>query len=160
MIHVKGAPAEPDGPLTPIRPPLRDRKFADSLLEEGGFEPLVPLTYDGDAFQNTYPASPGLRAPEVGPAQNGMRSDQPFERLLVMRRSGDIAICREPASLPFRRKWDQRFESAFLHRRVCCEPDFSAFGPIPRERSLAPPNFSSGSASLNSQSHLSSNQRT
>jgi hypothetical protein len=31
-------------PLTPIRPPLRDRKFADSLLEESGFEPLVPLT--------------------------------------------------------------------------------------------------------------------
>jgi hypothetical protein len=51
------------------------------------------LTYDGDAFQNTYPASPGLQAPKVGPAQNGMRSDQPFERLLVMRRRGDIAIC-------------------------------------------------------------------
>ena len=31
----EGAPAELDGPLTPIRPPLRDRKFADSLLEEG-----------------------------------------------------------------------------------------------------------------------------
>src|SRR5437763_8125990 len=24
----------------------------------------------------------------------------------------------------FRRKWDQRFESAFLQRRVRCEPDF------------------------------------
>ena len=30
--------------LTPIRPPLRDRKFADSLLEGAGFELLVPLT--------------------------------------------------------------------------------------------------------------------
>jgi hypothetical protein len=29
--------------LTPIRPPLRDRKFADSLLEGDGFEPSVPL---------------------------------------------------------------------------------------------------------------------
>ena len=28
--------------LTPIRPPLRDRKFADSLLEGEGFEPSVP----------------------------------------------------------------------------------------------------------------------
>src|SRR5580692_2761078 len=28
--------------LTPIRPPLRDRKFADSLLEGDGFEPSVP----------------------------------------------------------------------------------------------------------------------
>jgi hypothetical protein len=28
---------------TPIRPPLRDRKFADSLLEGAGFEPSVPL---------------------------------------------------------------------------------------------------------------------
>ena len=27
----------------PIGPPLRDRKFADSLLEESGFELLVPL---------------------------------------------------------------------------------------------------------------------
>jgi hypothetical protein len=27
---------------TPIRPPLRDRKFADSLLEGTGFEPSVP----------------------------------------------------------------------------------------------------------------------
>jgi hypothetical protein len=72
----------------------------DSPLEESGFEPLVPLTYDGDAFQNTYPASPGLQAPEVGPAQNGMRSDQPFERLLVMRRSGDIAICRRTGIAP------------------------------------------------------------
>jgi hypothetical protein len=26
----------------PIRPPLRDRKFADSLLEGAGFEPSVP----------------------------------------------------------------------------------------------------------------------
>jgi hypothetical protein len=33
-----------DGPLTPIRPPLRDRKFADSLLEESGFELTVPPT--------------------------------------------------------------------------------------------------------------------
>ena len=78
----------------------RDREFADSPLEASGFEPLVPLTYDGDAFQNTYPASPGLQAPEVGPAQNGMRSDQPFERLLVMRRSGDIAICRRTGIAP------------------------------------------------------------
>jgi len=30
--------------LTPIRPPLRDRKFADSLLEGDGFEPSVPDT--------------------------------------------------------------------------------------------------------------------
>src|SRR5215831_13167742 len=29
--------------LKPMRPPLRDRKFADSSLEGDGFEPLVPL---------------------------------------------------------------------------------------------------------------------
>src|SRR5215813_7989750 len=28
--------------LTPMRPPLRDRKFADSSLEQGGFELPVP----------------------------------------------------------------------------------------------------------------------
>ena len=58
------------------------------------------LTYDRDAFQNTYPACPGLQGPEVGPAQNGMRSHQPFERLLVMWRSGDIAICRQTGIAP------------------------------------------------------------
>jgi hypothetical protein len=34
----------------------------DSLLEGGGFEPLVPLTYDGHGFQNTYSTSPGLHS--------------------------------------------------------------------------------------------------
>jgi hypothetical protein len=47
-----------------------------------------------------------------------------WRRDVSMRRSGDIAVCssRSPASLPFRRKWDQRFESAFLQRRVCKPP--------------------------------------
>ena len=28
--------------IQPMRPPLRDQKFADSLLEGAGFEPSVP----------------------------------------------------------------------------------------------------------------------
>jgi hypothetical protein len=108
LVQGFGAGAEYGGtgrttlsPVESAHPALIEVRFAaDSPLEESGFEPLVPLTYDGDAFQNTYPASPGLQAPEVGPAQNGMRSDQPFERLLVMPRSGDIAICRRTGIAP------------------------------------------------------------
>jgi hypothetical protein len=48
---VVGWPGErPIGVLTPIRPPLRDRKFADSLLEEAGFELPVPRK-EGDGFE-------------------------------------------------------------------------------------------------------------
>jgi hypothetical protein len=36
------------------------------------------LTYDGNAFQNTYLTSPGCTAPEDGTGENnGMRSHQP-----------------------------------------------------------------------------------
>ena len=42
---VSEAPTSPNlrEPRSPIRPPLRNRKFVDSPLEGGGFEPSVPL---------------------------------------------------------------------------------------------------------------------
>jgi hypothetical protein len=66
-----------------------DREFADSPLEESGFEPLVPLTTE-TLFRTPIRPPPGRKRLKSGPAQKGMRSHQPFERLL---RSGDIAIC-------------------------------------------------------------------
>ena len=47
-----------------------------------------------------------------------------------MRRSGVIAILssRSPGVGRVERKWDQRFEFSFLHRRVSCEPDFRLGG--------------------------------
>src|SRR5215475_8090542 len=46
--------------LKPMRPPLRDRKFADSSLERDGFEPLVPrqLRHESPRF----PKHPGTIA--------------------------------------------------------------------------------------------------
>jgi hypothetical protein len=38
--------APPAAPVHRTRPPLRDRKFADSLLEQSGFELWVPPACD------------------------------------------------------------------------------------------------------------------
>ena len=80
--------SQPELPFSRPQPPAECRKVrgfsptasgftaeTDWLLEESGFEPLVPLNYDGDAFSEHLSGLPGLQAPEVGPAQNGMRSD-------------------------------------------------------------------------------------
>jgi hypothetical protein len=40
------------------------------------------------------------------------------DRLSIQRSARHLLVIA-PASLPFRRGWDQRFESAFLQRRVC-----------------------------------------
>ena len=98
------------------------------------------LIYDGDAFQNTHSASPGCTAPEDGPAENkGLALANLSSDCLSMRRSGDIVIsssrspgCPRLAVWAFRRKWDQRFESAFLQRGVSCEPDFRSESLDPR----------------------------
>jgi hypothetical protein len=64
------------------------------------------LTYDGDAFQNTYSASPpGCTAPEDGPAENGMRVTNGSSDCLSMRRSGEhrYFLIALTGMLPFRR---------------------------------------------------------
>jgi hypothetical protein len=50
----------------------------DSLLEESGFEPLVPLNLRRRRFSEHLFGLPGLQAPEDGPPEDAMRSHQPF----------------------------------------------------------------------------------
>jgi hypothetical protein len=70
----------------------RDRGFADSPAEESGFEPLVPL------------ATEMLMNWQAGLVSN---SDAGGRR----HAAGAAVVSIQ--------KWDQRFESAFLQRRVC-----------------------------------------
>jgi hypothetical protein len=81
------------------------------------------LTYDGDALQNTYSASPGCKRLKTEPRRTLCAVTNRFAIACRYGAAQDISIClsRSPASLPFGRKWDQRFESAFLQRRVRCE---------------------------------------
>src|SRR5712671_5659832 len=72
---------------------VRDREFADSLLEESGFEPLVP------------PATEMLI--EL------VRGITYATRMLAVGRH------RAGAAVVLTLKWDQRFESAFLQQSVC-----------------------------------------
>jgi hypothetical protein len=52
--------------------------FADSPLEESGFEPLVPLNLRRGRFSEHLFGLPGLQAPEDGPPEDAMRSHPPF----------------------------------------------------------------------------------
>jgi len=51
LLHPSRHPAGPDQAYRPRA--LRDRKFADSLLERSGFEPSVPQARDGSAPDST-----------------------------------------------------------------------------------------------------------
>ena len=53
----------------------RERRFADSLLEETGFEPLVPLKPTTETLFRTPRRIPGCTAPEDGSAENGYARD-------------------------------------------------------------------------------------
>ena len=82
------------------------------------------LTYDGDAFQNTS-AYPGLHS--AGRRIRGERYARDASRDWLadaaQRRHRYFLLALTGVGL-VERKWDQRFESAFLQRRVYCEPDF------------------------------------
>jgi hypothetical protein len=79
--------------IGPVLPYTWDREFADSPLEESGFEPLVPL-----ATEMLIELARGI-------------SKQPgCWRSATWAGAGLMSIQR----------WDQRFESAFLQRRVSC----------------------------------------
>jgi hypothetical protein len=115
--------ADLHGPL-PLRDRdkrARDRKFADSPLEGTGFEPSVPPDRSLVAAH--------LR-PIIVPMPRPLFSSGARLRLRATRiRSASIAgsgyivggLSLFPSRSP---KWDQEFESAFLQRRVLCEPDF------------------------------------
>ena len=77
------------------------------------------LTYDGDAFQNTS-AYPGLHS--AGRRIRGERYARDASRDWLadaaQRRHRYFLLALTGVGL-VERKWDQRFESAFLQRRVC-----------------------------------------
>jgi hypothetical protein len=68
----------------------------DSPLEESGFEPLVPLATE-ILIELARGTTSAIRMPGVGDIG-------PVPRVVLTL------------------KWDQRFESFFLQRRVSCEP--------------------------------------
>ena len=87
--------------LTPIRPPLRDRKFADSLLEGDGFEPSVPregptrrdgfmrLSSGGSEAHHRRSAISTARSGRRSPPGPARRQADALQRVLAERRLTD-----------------------------------------------------------------------
>ena len=105
---------------------MRDREFADSLLEGTGFEPSVPPDRSSGG---TYPADNRSDAPTL--FSSGARRRLRATRIRSASVDGSGYIVRELSLFPSRspketriHKWDQEFESVSLQRRVSCEPDF------------------------------------
>jgi hypothetical protein len=68
------------------------------------------------------------REKKANPSMNGLQKPlQPSQELAAVVGSSPLArgqvVSKDPATKTnFRLRWDQRFESAFLQRRVRCEP--------------------------------------
>jgi hypothetical protein len=125
-VHVKaGVAIEPSGDRGMLMGGVIvgddvDGEIARGLLIDG-FEKRQPLLM--------------ARLPRRRPGARGQAGDR-FALEIIER--GKLACYFEQIDAGRLRR-DRRFESDFLHWRVCCEPDFSAFGPTSRGRNLAPP---------------------